>query len=243
MSQSGHFDDPPDQDDRTRIIRRQPESPPSGPLSTPLPKSDEPKTSIIRRHPTGAIPSAADAEPQTSLIGPTADNDGQTGLIGPAAVSDAQTGLIGRPADDARTGYIPRARPVAIPRTSANINPRSAVVSAVLSILSGWATAVIATDLIAGWWRTDQLFCVAIGFLTAISAAATIGGLIALLLRRRMGRLLIVVGAIIGVLIFGSLFIAGAKVHPVVYAMPVLPLASIMVTLLPSTGRWASARN
>ena len=244
MSHPGPSDaDSPDQDDHTRILRRQPEGFPSGPVSKPLPSSDDPKTSIIRRHPTGAIPTAADAESQTSLIGDPAGGEAQTGLIGPPAVSDAQTGLIGRPVDDARTGYIPRARPIAIPRTSANTNPRSAVAASVVSILSGWATGVIATDLIAGWWRTDALFCVAIGFLAAISAAATIGGLIALLLRRRMGRLLIVVGAIIGLLIFGSLFIAGAKFHPVVYAMPILPAASIGLTLLPSTGRWAGSRN
>lgn len=111
--------------------------------------------------------------------------------------------------------------------------------AATLSILSGWGTAVIATDLIAGWWRTDQLFCVAVGFLTAVSAAATIGGLIALLLRRRLGRLLIVVGAVIALLIFGSLFIAGAKLHPLVYAIPVLPVSAILFAVLPATGRWA----
>ena len=106
-------------------------------------------------------------------------------------------------------------------------NPKAAIATAVVSILSGWATAVIATDLITGWWRSDRLFCVAVGFLTAVSAAALIGGLIALLLRRRMSRLLIVVGAIVALLIFSSLFVAGAKLPPVVYAIPVLPLASI----------------
>ena len=66
----------------------------------------------------------------------------------------------------------------------------------------------------------------AVAFLTAISAAALIAGLIGLLLRRRMGRLLIVVGAVVALLIFSSLFVAGAKLPPVVYAIPVLPLAS-----------------
>jgi hypothetical protein len=168
------------------------------------------KTGIIRRHPTGAIPSAAASEPQTSYI---------------------------EPASLEPTGYIPRPKSVAIPATVAD--PKTAVATAVASILSGWATAVIATDLIAGWWRTDQLFCVAIGFLTAISAAATIGGLILILMRRRMGRLLVAVGSVIGLLIFASLFIAGAKVAPVVYAIPILPVASIVLALLPSTGRWA----
>ena len=191
----------------------------SGPLS-----DDAPKTSIIRRHPTGAIPTAPDAEPQTSLIGSQSD------------ASDTQDA---GDAGDAATAYVPRARPVVIPRRASGDDPKTAVAAATLSILSGWGTAVIATDLIAGWWRTDQLFCVAVGFLTAVSAAATIGGLIALLLRRRLGRLLVVVGAIIALLIFGSLFIAGAKLHPMVYALPVLPVAAIVFTLLPATGRWA----
>ncbi|CRZ18569.1 hypothetical protein [Mycolicibacterium neworleansense] len=216
---------PDEDDDHTRIIRRQPQEP----ISRPVPVADEPHTSIIRRHPTGAIPSAGSAEPQTSLI---------AGITG----SEAQTGLVSPATDDASTSYVPRARPVAIPRTAVGTDPRTAIVAATMAILSGWATGVIATDLIAGWWRTDRLFCVAIGFLAAISAAATIGGLIALLLRRRMGRLLVVVGAVIGLLIFGSLFIAGARLHPVVYAMPALPLAAILFTVLPSTGRWSARR-
>jgi len=175
--------------------------------------TSEPQTSIIRRHPTGAIPTAA-SEPQTTYIEPPP------------------------PPQGAETGYIPRPRPVEIPPAVTGLDPRGAIAAAVLSILSGWATAVIATDLITGWWHTDRLFCVAIGFLTAISAAATIGGLVTLLLRRRMGRLLIVVGCVIGLLIFASLFVAAAKFPAIVYAIPVLPLAAIAVTALPSTGRW-----
>ena len=57
-----------------------------------------------------------------------------------------------------------------------------------------------------------------------VSAAALISGLIALLLRRRMARLLVVVGSVIGLMIFASLFVAGAKLAPVVYAIPVLPV-------------------
>ncbi|HKH52476.1 MAG TPA: hypothetical protein VKA77_11925, partial [Mycobacterium sp.] len=141
-----------------------------------------------------------------------------------------------------QTSYIPRARPVAVgtPRSAA-ANPRAAIATAIASILAGWATAVIATDLITGWWRSDRLFCVAIGFLTAVSAAALIGGLIALLLRRRMGRLLIGVGSIVALLIFTGLFVAGAKLSPIVYGIPALPLASVVLALLPATGRWARA--
>jgi hypothetical protein len=140
-----------------------------------------------------------------------------------------------------QTSYIPRARPVAI-KGRRTATPKSAVATSVLAILSGWATAVIATDLITGWWGSDRLFCVAVGFLTVVSAGALIFGLIALLLRRRSARLLIVVGSVIGLLIFASLFVAGAKLAPVVYAIPVLPVLTILLALLPSTGRWARAR-
>lgn len=71
-----------------------------------------------------------------------------------------------------------------------------------------------------------------------VSAAATIGGLIALLLRRRIGRLLIVVGAVVSLMIFAGLFVAGALLPQIVYAIPALPLASILLAALPATGRW-----
>jgi hypothetical protein len=163
------------------------------------------------------------------------------------ANSEPQTSIIRRhptgefPAvADPPTSYIPRARPVAVgaPRP-AEASPTTAIATAIAAILTGWATAVIATDLITGWWRSDRLFCVAIGFLTAVSAGALISGLIALLLRRRMGRLLLVVGAIVTLLIFSGLFVAGAKLSPVVYAIPVLPLVAILLALLPATRRWS----
>jgi hypothetical protein len=186
---------------------------------------------IIRRHPTGEIPVSSD-----EALGRRADSaDPQTSII-----RRHPTGALPVSAPDPATNYIPRARPVNVPATRAN--PRAAIATAVLSILSGWTTAVIATDLITGWWRTDRLFCVAVGFLTAISAAALIGGLIGLLLRRRMSRLLIVVGAVVGLLIFSSLFVAGAKLPPLVYAIPILPVASVVLALLPATGRWARTR-
>jgi hypothetical protein len=141
---------------------------------------------------------------------------------------------------DPQTNYIPRARPAAVgtPRRK-RAKPNTAIAAVIAAILTGWATAVIAVDLITGWWRSDRLFCVAIGFLTAVSAAALISGLVALLLRRRMSRLLIVVGAIVALLIFAGLFVAGAKLSPVVYGIPVLPVASIVLALLPATRRWA----
>jgi hypothetical protein len=190
------------------IIRRHP--------TGEIPVSAEPQTSIIRRHPTGEFPAAAD--PQTRGHSPR-----ELGAHPPEGQGD----------------YIPRARPAAVaPLRAARPNPRTAIATAIVTILSGWATAVIATDLITGWWRSDRLFCVAVGFLTAVSAAASITGLIGLLLRRRMSRLLIVVGAVVALLIFSSLFVAGAKLPPVVYAIPALPLASILFALLPGTRQW-----
>lgn len=155
--------------------------------------------------------------------------------------AEPKTSLIGQ-VDEPRTSYIPRARPVTVGRARpSSASPKTAVAAAVMSILSGWTTAVIATDLIAVWWRSDRLFCVAIGFLTAVSAAATIGGLVSLLMRRRIGRLLIVVGLLVALMIFAGLFVAGAKLNPVVYAIPVLPVAAIVLTLLPATKRWAAS--
>lgn len=140
---------------------------------------------------------------------------------------------------DAPTTYIPRATPASFRAPGFRPpSPAAASATATVSILSGWATALIATSLIAGWWRTDQLFVLAIGFLTSVSTAATIGGLIALLLRRRIGRLLVIVGAFVALMIFAGLFVAGAKLPPVVYGIPVLPALSIVLTLLPATGRW-----
>jgi hypothetical protein len=141
--------------------------------------------------------------------------------------------------DDTATSYLPRATPVVVvPGSPGRPSPLTASATAAVSIVSGWATAVIATSLVAGWWRTDALFCVAIGFLTAVSASATIGGLITVLLRGRMGRLLVVVGAIVALMIFAGLFVAGARLPPIVYAIPVLPIASVVLALLPATGRW-----
>jgi hypothetical protein len=184
----------------------------------------------IRRAPetTGTGPHAfPEDESKTSIIRrhPT----GSFPALAPPAPEDAATSYLARASTSSAVGP---ATPVRRP------DPRAASATAAVSIVSGWATAVIATSLIAGWWRTDQLFCVAIGFLTAVSAAATIGGLISLLLRRRIGRVLIVVGAFVAVMIFAGLFVAGAKLPPAVFAIPVLPVASVVLALLPATGRW-----
>lgn len=115
---------------------------------------------------------------------------------------------------------------------------RTAVAACAVSIVSGWATSVVATDLIAGWWRTDRLFCVAVGFLAVVFAIATTTGVIMLLLRRPLGRYLIAAGAVVAVLTYGGVFIAGARVGWIVHALPVLPIASVVLALHPQTKRW-----
>lgn len=105
-------------------------------------------------------------------------------------------------------------------------------------MLSGWPTAILATDLVGGWWDTDRLFSLAVGFLTLVVGAATVCGVILLLLRRAAGRYLIAFGAGIALLTFGSVFVAGARVAWPVYLIPVLPLASLALSLHPATGRW-----
>jgi hypothetical protein len=220
-------------DAETRIFPRESLTTGSQPDDT-----SEPKTGIIRRTPTGSIPVVAD--PPTGIIRRT-----PTGSIPVAA--DPPTGYIPRtptgstPATDAPTGFLPRAAaPASTPSERPGpVTPTAAIATSVASILSGWATGVIATDLITNWWGTDLLFCIAMAFLTTISSAAGIAGLVALLLRRRTARLLVVVGAVVALLIFAGLFLAGAELPSAVYVMPVLPAATIALAALPATARWA----
>lgn len=182
---------------------------------------------IIRRNPTGPIP--------TQQATP---DDTRTGII-----RRAPTGPLPLPPDDAPTGLIRRAAPVEVPARVPRpvpISAKTAIAACVVSIISGWATAVVATDLITGWWSTDRLFCIAVGFLALVFAASTITGVILLLLRRSSGRYLTVAGAVIALLTFGSVFIAGARIPWPVYAIPVLPIASAVLALHPSTRRWAT---
>jgi hypothetical protein len=115
---------------------------------------------------------------------------------------------------------------------------RTAVAASAVSIVSGWATSVVATELIAGWWDTDRLFCIAVGFLATVFAITTVSGVIMLLLRRPVGRYLIVAGAVVAVLTYLGVFIAGARVAWGVHTLPLLPIASVVLAMLPETKRW-----
>lgn len=196
----------------TRIIRRQP--------SGPIPQPEEPRTGIIRRAPTGPIPQVPQPDsPTTNIPRP--------------------------PVEDAPTGLIRRASPVVVPARPGVVDVstgRTAIAASAISILTGWTTAVVATDLITGWWHTDRLFCLAVGFLTLLFAVSTIAGVIALLLRRSAGRYLIAFGSVIALLTFGSVFVAGARIPLLVYLIPVLPVASLILALHPSTRRWCRLR-
>ncbi|ORA17411.1 hypothetical protein BST14_08640 [Mycobacterium arosiense ATCC BAA-1401 = DSM 45069] len=118
---------------------------------------------------------------------------------------------------------------------------RTAVAACAVSIVSGWATSVVATDLIAGWWRTDRLFCVAVAFLALVFAGTTVSGVILLLQRRSISRYLLMAGALVAVLTYLGVFIAGARVAWVVHLLPVLPIATVVLVLLPQTKRWLDA--
>lgn len=176
-------------------------SPPAQ-LSEPSDSPSESRTRIIRRAPTGPIPTIPES-PTTQIPPQPASRRG--GLAAPLA---------------------------------AQPSGRTAVAGCAVSIVSGWATSVVATDLIAGWWKTDRLFCVAVAFLALVFAATTISGVIMLLLRRSLGRYLIVAGAVVAVLTYGGVFIAGARVAWIVHALPLLPIASAVLVLHPRTRRW-----
>ena len=179
--------------------------------------ADESRTGIIRRHPTGPIPEPLSDDTFTSII-----------RREPISLSEP---------DESATGVM-RPAPQRIPGTSRGPSSSTAVAASAVSILSGWATSVVATALITGWWRTDRLFCVGVGFLTAVFGATTIAGVVGLLLRRRVGIFLSVVAAVLALLIFSGIFIAGARMAGVVYAFPVLPVATIAFSVARATWRW-----
>lgn len=131
-----------------------------------------------------------------------------------------------------------RSQPVRIPGPAKPPSAATAVAASAISTISGWATSVVATGLITGWWRSDRLFCVGVGFLTAVFGACTIAGVAGMLLRRRVGIFLTVVAAVLAMLIFSGIFIAGAHMAGVVYAFPALPFATIALAAAPPTWRW-----
>ena len=187
---------------------------PSGRIPIEGNPPDDTRTGIIRRHPTGPIPEPLSDDTRTSIIGrqPSSLDESATGIVRGVRVR------IGGP-----------------PRSPSNA---TAVAASAVSIISGWATSVVATGLITGWWHTDRLFCVGVGFLTAVFGATTITGVVGLLLRRRVGIFLSVVAALLALLIFSGIFIAGAHMAGVVRAFPVLPVATIVLAVAPATWRW-----
>lgn len=203
MTQPPTPNEPPARDDPPQA-----ETEAAPPAAAEAPGPAEPRTRIIRRAPTGPLPTVPDA--QTTQLPPA---EPATHIIRRATLPPSQAALI-------------------------TPSPRTAVAACVISIVSGWATSVVATELIAGWWRTDRLFCIAVGFLALVFAASTITGVIMLLLRRPIGRYLLVAGAVVAVLTYVGVFIAGARVAWIVHTLPVLPIASVVFALHPQTERW-----
>jgi hypothetical protein len=183
---------------------------PTGPIPTGAGPERAPQTRIIRRAPTGALPQITD---------------------------DAHTVHIPRQPPPTRN-VAPTQHPAVASTLAGAPSARTAIAASAVSIISGWATSVVATDLIAGWWKSDRLFCVAVAFLAVIFATATVSGVIMLLLRRPMGRYLIVAGAVIALLTYGGVFIAGARVAWIVHTLPFLPIASVALALIPPTKDW-----
>ncbi|BCZ23020.1 hypothetical protein MYSE111917_10015 [Mycobacterium senriense] len=184
----------------------------SGPRPPEHDSPSDSRTRIIRRAPTGPIPTTPDS-PTTHFAPQSAPYR-----------AGSRAG---------RTGYagVPALEP----------SDRTAVAACAVSIVSGWATSVVATDLIAGWWRTDRLFCIAVAFLALVFAGTTVSGVILLLQRRSISRYLLMAGALVAFLTYIGVFIAGARVAWVVHLMPILPIATVVLVLLPQTKRWLEA--
>ena len=170
-----------------------------------------PETRIIRRAPTGPLPQAS---------------------------VDARTTHIPRPPGPPPPQFAPHPDVGPAGAPFGEPSRTTAVAAAAVSIVSGWATSVVATDLIAGWWRSDRLFCVAVAFLALVFALATVSGVILLLLRQPLSRYLIVAGAVVAILTYLGVFIAGARVAWIVHTLPILPIVSAVLTLLPRTRDW-----
>ena len=66
-----------------------------------------------------------------------------------------------------------------------------------------------------------------------VFAITTIAGVIMLLQHRPVGRYLIAAGAVIAVLTYGGVFLAGARVAWIVYTLWILPVASVVLAFLP----------
>jgi hypothetical protein len=184
-----------------------------------------PQTRIIRRAPTGPLPQIVDDARTTHIPRPP---------LPPQQLPPQQRPpppLPPRPGAPTRQPGL-AGSPVGTPSGA------TAVAASAVAIISGWATSVVATDLIAGWWGSDQLFCVAVAFLALVFALATVSGVILLLLRQPLGRYLIVAGAVVAILTYLGVFIAGARVAWVVHTLPILPIASTVLTLLPRTKEW-----
>jgi hypothetical protein len=182
------------------------------------PESTEPpaesRTRIIRRAPTGPLPTIADTK-TTQMPRHASDTQDATHAAPQIQLPDA-------PASESSS--------------------RTAVAACAVTIVSGWATSVVATALVTGYWSIDRLFSVAVAFLVLVFATTAITGVIMLLQHRSIGRHLIVAGAVVALLTYASVFIAQPEhVAWLVYTLWVLPVASVVLAMHPQTKRWLDA--
>ena len=182
------------------------------------PESNEPpaesRTRIIRRAPTGPLPTIADTK-TTQMPRHASDTQDATHAAPQVQLPDA-------PASESSS--------------------RTAVAACAVTIVSGWATSVVATALVTGYWSIDRLFSVAVAFLVLVFATTAITGVIMLLQHRSIGRHLIVAGAVVALLTYASVFIAQPEhVAWLVYTLWVLPVASVVLAMHPQTKRWLDA--
>lgn len=182
----------------------------------------------IRRQPTEPIPTAV--IPGTVIPGTA---------VSETSASEARTHIIRRaPVEQ----LAPSAASAPRQSTDRQSTPPTVIAAAVAGILSGWATAAVATDLISGRWPESRVFCLAIGFLTVLFAATSVPGVVLLLMRRPLGRYLVAFCCAVALLTFGALFVADTELAWPVHLVPALPLAALVSALHPSTRRWMSAR-
>ncbi|MGH3559211.1 MAG: hypothetical protein ACRDU0_20430 [Mycobacterium sp.] len=172
-------------------------------------QDEGPRSRIIRRAPTTQLPQIVDNTRTTQI-----------------------------PLRPPTRGVAPSRHPGMTSAASGEPSNRTAVGACAVSIVNGWATAVVATDLITGWWSSDRLFCVAVAFLALVFALATVSGVILLLQRRTLGRYLIVAGAVVALLTYGGMFIAGARVAWIVHTLPLLSIAGVVLALHANTKDW-----
>jgi hypothetical protein len=132
-------------------------------------------------------------------------------------------------------------------------NAATAVIAAVLAILGGLVSTLLIEEAVRwiGFTRdypnlSDQARSWFNAAAPALTVVLLLSGATLLLMRRLVGRLLIVIGcgANIAMLVVQALFPASDAIADIAAAWPVLavfPLATIVLAMVPSTRRWCKS--